>query len=366
MLQHSIKYLCIAAALLCCGLCVTARPETKPKKPTPEGLIGESAAHNGLAGATTQWHVVARFESFDPDGKPKDSGTFEEWWFGPKSYKSVYKSTTLNQTDVATEQGLFRSGDQRWLTSDEYAPERLVLSPVSSTMDPHRFQLEEEDKEYGGTKLRCVLLAVQHPLSQPLRVPASHDGLDFTIAPSYCMAPDSAAVRYESSGPSQAITIFNNVSELAGQFVARHIQQAQSGKLAMDVQIVQLEAIPASATAPAPEDGSQGPLHGPVELPTGRMAVLRGQGDFDDIVAHAIPPNTTTEVDLKISIDTSGHVTNVALLSGPKEFAGVVAKAVRKYAFAPFVVAGTAVEVNLTQVYKFNSQTTYGGLIAVP
>src|SRR5690242_19961126 len=53
-----------------------------PKDPNKLMLL--AAKVNGLGSLARPWHVKAEFQTFDPDGKPKDKGTFEEWWAGPK------------------------------------------------------------------------------------------------------------------------------------------------------------------------------------------------------------------------------------------------------------------------------------------
>src|ERR1700679_2577123 len=103
----------------------------KPKPLSPEQLLAAAADHNGLGDkATAPWHLVASFQSFGDDGAPKDSGTFEEWWFSPSSYKSIYKSSQGNQPDVAPPAGLFRAGDQSWTTRDQNLAPQLLLAPL--------------------------------------------------------------------------------------------------------------------------------------------------------------------------------------------------------------------------------------------
>ncbi len=77
--------------------------------------IHSQSALNGLQSADIRpWHIVIAYDQFDEDGDNVHSGIVEEYWAGPKKYRISYRSDTLNQTDYATEQGLFRLGDQRW------------------------------------------------------------------------------------------------------------------------------------------------------------------------------------------------------------------------------------------------------------
>ena len=91
------------------------------------------SAQNGLDPSVPQpWHLVIAYDQFDEDGDNVHSGVVEEWWAGPKKYKISYKSDTLNQTDFATEQGLYRLGDQRW-------PNRVEMQARSEVVNPFAF-----------------------------------------------------------------------------------------------------------------------------------------------------------------------------------------------------------------------------------
>ena len=361
----SVSLSCLATALVS-GLLFPSAKSTKPAKLSPEKLTEFAAAKNGLAGVTRPWHILVKFETFDKDGKHSNGGTFEEWWFGPASYKSVYTSDTLHQTDVATPQGLFRTGDQRWATSEEHQVPQLLFSPLNGHFDPEVYWLNEENQGYAGTGLHCILLTPPHSLSRQRTAPQTHDGMDFTLGPSFCLDPNTDALRTQSSGPSRISTVFNQVREFGGQFVAQHVQSANQGKLALDLRVVTLEELPDSSTPPAADPGSQGPIQGPIDLPDGWMMMAKGEADFRDTFGHAIsllPPNSTTKVALKVAIDQTGRVTDVELTEGPKDFGGVVAKAMKKVIFVPFQIAGAPVSVNLTKSYTFNTQVSISGAI---
>lgn len=77
--------------------------------------LGKEEALNGLeSGGLLPWHIVVTYDQFDEDGDNVHSGVYEEFWAGPKRFKRTYKSDDLNQTDFATEKGLYRLGDQQW------------------------------------------------------------------------------------------------------------------------------------------------------------------------------------------------------------------------------------------------------------
>jgi len=235
--------------------------------------------------------------------------------------------------------------------------------------DPEVYWLLEQNHSYAGELLHCLLLTPPHALGRQRTAPQTTDGTDFTLAPTFCLDPDTGALRTLSSGPSRIDTVFNQVHEFGGQYVAQHVQHARQGKLSLDLRIVALEMLPDTTPVPTAAPGSQGPLQGPIELPNGWMAVAKGQADFQETFGNAVrvlPPNSTTKVTLNIAIDSAGHVTNVDLVDGPKDFGGVLVKATRKVTYIPFQVAGAPTSVKLTTTYTINTQTTVGGIFVIP
>ena len=242
---------------------------------------------------------------------------------------------------------------------EEQIPQ-LLLSPQSGSFDPEAYWLLDEDHAYAGDKLHCILLTPPHALGRQTIAPQTNDGTDFTLAPSFCLDPDTGALRTQSGGPNRINTVFNQVTEFGGQFVAHHVQRAAQGKLSLDLKIVTLEELPDGSRPPAAEPGSQGPLQGPIDLPNGWMTIAKGEADFRETFGHAVallPQNATTKVTLKVAIDNAGRVTDVQLVEGPRDFGGVLAKAMRKVTFVPFRLAGAPVAVNQTGTFTVNTQS---------
>ena len=62
----SFSLSCVGAALLSI---VALSPAHCSSKLSPQKQAELAATKNGLAGATRPWHVLAKFETFDKDGK---------------------------------------------------------------------------------------------------------------------------------------------------------------------------------------------------------------------------------------------------------------------------------------------------------
>ena len=61
------------------------------------------------------WHLKVSFRVLDDEGKPKDSGTYEEFWVSPGKYRQSYTSAGFSQTDYGTANGIMRIGEPKWL-----------------------------------------------------------------------------------------------------------------------------------------------------------------------------------------------------------------------------------------------------------
>lgn len=94
--------------------------------------LRKEAGLNGLQSTYAHpWHIMVTYDQFDEDGDNVHSGTYEEFWDGPKKYRRVYKSDNFNQTDYATDHGLFRRGDQRWPDIAELQVRAEVVDPFA-------------------------------------------------------------------------------------------------------------------------------------------------------------------------------------------------------------------------------------------
>jgi hypothetical protein len=56
-------------------------------------------------------HIIVAYDQFDEEGDNINTGVYEESWAGLTKLKRSYKSDRFNQTDYATEKGLYRRGD---------------------------------------------------------------------------------------------------------------------------------------------------------------------------------------------------------------------------------------------------------------
>jgi len=55
------------------------------------------------------WHLKVSFQLYDPNGKPSEAGTIEEWWGGLTLWKLRIESPSYTTTIIENRDGDFRT-----------------------------------------------------------------------------------------------------------------------------------------------------------------------------------------------------------------------------------------------------------------
>src|ERR1700678_3273993 len=149
-------------------------------------LMLKALKSNGLTGADLPpWHLKVSFRVLDDEGKPKDSGTYEEFWVSPGKYRQSYTSAGFSQTDYGTANGIMRIGEPKWTPYLLRQIRRAFVDPL-----PHEDQLE-------GARL----ISEKHPnmlCVRKLNKP-NPPGTQPTIS-TYCFAGETSALRMTLTG----------------------------------------------------------------------------------------------------------------------------------------------------------------------
>ena len=127
--------------------------ELVPTMPTePAAMLSLAATANGLDGPDVQpWHIKVSYQTFDHDGDPEISGTYQEFWISPRKYKRSYASANFTQTDFAMDGALYRSGNQEWPGSWEMKVRKLLIQPFGAGVDLQQSKLVKSDRSFGQT-----------------------------------------------------------------------------------------------------------------------------------------------------------------------------------------------------------------------
>ncbi len=296
-------------------------------------LSKESVA-NGLASADLHpWHIVIAYDQFDEDGDNIHSGTFEEYWVGSRKYKISYKSDDLNQTDYATDKGLFRLGDQRWPNPAEIQVRAEVVDPFHYAATLEGVHTRNIERTFGTHSLDCVLLE-----NSPGK---------FTAPTQYCFDHGGSALRY-SWGYGWDQIAYNNVVPFQGSNIAQEVEVTHSGKpyLRLHVKVIEpIAQINEQDFTPPPDA---------VALNSQRVTgvSLRPLKTFIEW------PDSLREQQFKVTVEIvigkDGHVTSAHAVSGPSNAYKSAENSAKKWIFQPYLILGEPVEVDAKIVLSNN------------
>ncbi len=199
-----------------------------PSSQEPASLLARAAALNGLgAPGAHPWHIQATYEMFDGDGKPIGTGTYEEWWAGPKKNKRIYRSTGFTQTVYATSSGLLRRDNPANPRIAELEVRHNLLRPIDEpTLENYAFKVHE--RLQGATHLHCVELG--------------HKG---SVPHTYCFGGELPVLRATVSLGGAFQTVYNDVFAFDGRFVARDIRMVSGLKPFINIHVEKIEALDA-------------------------------------------------------------------------------------------------------------------------
>jgi hypothetical protein len=296
--------------------------------------LSKEAALNGLQSTDLKpWHIVVNYDQFDEDGDNVHSGVYEEYWAGAKKYKRIYKSDNLNQTDYATEKGLYRLGDQQW-------PDRAQLQVRSEIVDPFSyaatlvgFHGTDVERIFSDYKLRCVLLEKDSEFSNPTQ---------------YCFEPDGSVLRY-SKGFGWFQTVYNQIAPFQGRSLAQEVEVTDGGKPYLKLRVQTIELISHVDDADfVPPPSALGPLGNRVS-------------GAHPVVVKMIPPQWPASlrsqhftVTTEVVVGKDGHVVSAHGISGPAEGYKACEDSVRKWTFKPYLILGEPVEVEAKILCSLN------------
>lgn len=310
------------------SLAVSLKAENKPSTDAIDlpNWIAKEAALNGLQSAgLLPWHIVVSYNQFDEDGDNVHSGVFEEYWASEKKYKRTYKSDNFNQSDYATDKGLFRDGDQQWPDPAQSQVRSEVIAPFYYAATLQGFHGRTVERTFSGYKLQCVLIENDSAISDPSQ---------------YCFEPETSVLRY-SRGFGWFQTVYNRIESFQGRNIGQEIDITDAGKpyLKLRVQTIELLTQIDDARFLPPKD-AVGPLGDRV---SGVRLVPLNMSSLPQWPASLRQQRFTVEVEIVVGKD--GRVISAHAISGPAEGYKACENAVRKWVFKPYLVLDKPAEV---------------------
>jgi hypothetical protein len=287
--------------------------------------IQKEAALNGLQSTDLlPWHIMLTYDQFDEDGDNVHSGVYEEYWAGTKKCKRIYKSDNLNQTDYATEKGLYRHGDQQWPDRAQSQARSEVIDPFFYASTLQGFHGRNVERTLSGYKLQCVAIEKDSSISDPTQ---------------YCFEPGSSVLRYDR-GFGWFQTVYNRIVSFQGRSLAQEVKVTDGGKPYLNLRVDMIELISHVDDADfSPPPDAIGPLGDRVSGVRPAPINISSRPEW--------PAKLRTQhfvVTVEIVIGKDGHVISAHGVSCPPEGYKACEAAVRKWVFKPYLVLDKPVE----------------------
>jgi len=290
------------------------------------------------------WHLLLSFQLLDAKEQPKETGTIEEWWAGPKLHKTIYTSPSYTNTELVNEQGLYKTAPNL------YPPEMLALvytqvvhpMPAPAEIDDAKPDLRKQD--FGKVPLDCIML------SQPIKNVAYPP---LGLFPTFCFDRDKTLLRATFNYGSLLITrnhmgLFQGKSVVLDQAISLNnvpTIKAHLDKL-VGAQLTSADFLPAAEMAKIEE----GPLTVPNGVMTGSVVTK-----INPIYPERAKANHVSgDVMLKALIGTDGRIHMLKLLSTPDPDLALASFAVvRQWTYKPYLLNGKPVSVDTTITTHF-------------
>jgi hypothetical protein len=305
---------------------------------------------NGLdAAGLKPWHMAVEYDVFDDDGDNVSDGRYEEFWVGPKQYRIIYTSKDFTQTDVATDHGLYRSGNQAWPGELQTRVRDEFVRPMFREMNIVYGKPGKSSRDFGQTKLPCVQF--RRTEASPFIVISPYG------SPAFCFEPNSLMLRYTKGGTSPITVgneiLYQKIVRFQNHYVASEVQVMRVGKKFLEMRLQTLESIPDA---------------GSVDFTPAQNATLVGDKITIDSKVMLLDyllhmenpkypqaPGKSGTASIKVVVRKDGHVANVQFVDGPPEMRKPLEKALPKFAYRPFVVMGEPVEVETTESFQYET-----------
>jgi TonB family protein len=307
-------------------------PKTVSMPKDPAEILSAAAKVNGLVGpGISPWHIRVTYQTFDTKGHAQDSGIYEESWISDTKYKRVYRSSSFTQTDVATERGLYRSGNQNWPGILEMMVRSELIEPIPVVLSVRGIELRNNKRSFGKLKLECVTLTSD------------------TIFPTrngYCFEQDQPLLRFAASMGDWNNVLYNDLVGFQGHSIARDIRVMDTGHphLVLHVEEVEgLSTISESDFTPPPD--AVRVLGGRITISEETMKGLCVRQISPHYPENAKASRIEGTVLMEITVGKDGHVIDAQVVSGPDGLRKAAVDAVRGWEFRPFLFLGEPAEV---------------------
>lgn len=287
------------------------------------------------------WHLHMSFQLNDLDGKPKESGSIEEWWASPQDHRLVITSPSYNLTDPAT------TSDLQIISREKYLVRKLitqVVDPIPHYGTFENLKVTEVKRKFGKVELTCMNVSRTAVAVKPV---LPQDGQQF------CVDPGTTALRVvDGSGVASSGAFRNKMAKFRDIELGLDNTLSYGGKPAMTGHIDVLESFsPDKAFLQRAPSAEAEPATIPAIVAAGK-AIKKSPPQYPEAARRA---HISGSVVLCAIISKQGTIRSLDVVASPdKNLSQSAMDAVKTWVYPPYLLNGNPVEIDTSVTINFN------------
>jgi TonB family protein len=310
---------------------------------TPDGdeIAKLVAANNLEVKGNTPFHLTMTFQLFDLKGKPKETGSLEEWWAAPGSSRLIVHLAGLNEDGSAAD------GAAPAVVRDVYLVGDLIGLAVHPVGGWQRVSgtLRDETEKFGKTSLRCI-----SPWHGSVLGPRGESA-------TLCMDPQMEDLRVVMDSDGNRIEFRNSVGKFHDTYVGLGLQISMLGQSAITGKVTALQSfdpVKAEVKLPTPASDAASPDGEAKHIPAAVMAGRRVHFSEPMYPDMAKIQHLSGVVVLGAMIGREGAIENLTpIASTDAMFTDAAMRAVQQWRYSPYLLNGEPTEVDTTITVNF-------------
>jgi TonB family protein len=317
--------------------------------PLQQLLLDERAGFGVASSGSTPFHLKAHFDTFNADGKPDGSGTYEEYWDGVSRRRADTEFRGAHRTIWKTASATYWAGDSMH--------ESFFLRKLMTAFEQPITQIDTfAIRDYSEKKMKLGALELQCVVVRPRSNPGNRDAVPlvpgYVNEDVYCLSEETHVLRVAELYPGVALA-YNKLTRFDGREVPYSVQLSQARVMRGDFEVDTLETWkPDDAIfTPPPEATTQSPI---ARISGGMMAGAILQKINPTYPEEAKRRHVAGQVVLAAIIDKQGTIDDLEVVSsGNMSLSQAAIDAVRQWRYKPYRLNGVPTEVETTITVNF-------------
>jgi len=333
---------------------VCARAQTgTPDEDTLKQMLVQERDRFGLEiKGSGPFHLKAHFDTFDADGKPNGSGTYEAYGDGAERLRTDTEYRGTRRTTWKTPATTYWVGDS-------FHKSYFMRKILSSSLQPLPPDAAMDSLTFAEKKMKLGALAVDCVITKRKANPASMSGAPPTVPgfvneDMYCLSVESHSLRLAEIYPGFVVA-YNKLTRFGSREIPYLVELSQSRITRAKFQVDTLETWKPDDAVFAPPAGAATEIQSSnVSLSGGVMAGAILSKEQPVYPPEAKMRNISGQVVLAAIISRQGTVDDLEVISSPSEIlSGAAMEAVKRWRYKPYLLNGVPTEVDTTITVNF-------------